>query len=388
MIKLVYKNNGEVKMKKGLLKWAGGKEKELDIILQSLPESINRYIEPFVGGGAVYFNINIKESYINDKSKELILLYKLIKKQNKNFFYKLEEINKCWILLNTIVDNNKEALIAICKNYLNYDQPENETIGVENAIYSFVISHANEFNGLLSNEFNIDIDNFIEEIIKRLIYKIKRIKKLEYKYGKMNENDILENVECAFKSAFYLHFRYLYNDRHNKRIDEEFASAIFYFIREFTYASMFRYNSKGEFNVPYGGISYNHKDMTKKIEYLKSKELHKYLQNTEIYELDFEDMFNIVKPRKGDFIFLDPPYDSEFSTYAQNEFTLKDHERLANYLSHTKAYFMLIIKNTDYIHNLYNNRGFYIHEFDKKYLVSFRNRNKKDVTHLIITNYE
>jgi len=36
---------------------------------------------------------------------------------------------------------------------------------------------------------------------------------------------------------------------------------------------MFRYNSKGEFNIPYGGIAYNYKNFRKKIEYLKPEPL-------------------------------------------------------------------------------------------------------------------
>ena len=48
---------------------------------------------------------------------------------------------------------------------------------------------------------------------------------------------------------------------------------------------------------------------------------------------------------------------------------------------------MLIIKNTDFIYNLYNTKEFRIKTFDKKYLVSFQNRNDKDVEHLLITNY-
>ena len=48
---------------------------------------------------------------------------------------------------------------------------------------------------------------------------------------------------------------------------------------------------------------------------------------------------------------------------------------------------MLIIKNTDFIFNLYDGKGFNIQSFDKKYLVSFMNRNDKDVEHLLITNY-
>jgi DNA adenine methylase len=48
---------------------------------------------------------------------------------------------------------------------------------------------------------------------------------------------------------------------------------------------------------------------------------------------------------------------------------------------------MMIIKNTDFIFNLYDQKGLNINSFDKKYLVSFMNRNDKDVEHLIITNY-
>ena len=54
---------------------------------------------------------------------------------------------------------------------------------------------------------------------------------------------------------------------------------------------------------------------------------------------------------------------TEFSTYAQNDFDKNDQVRLANYLKHTKAKFMLIIKNTDFIYNLYNDNGFYIKKF-------------------------
>ena len=49
---------------------------------------------------------------------------------------------------------------------------------------------------------------------------------------------------------------------------------------------------------------------------------------------------------------------------------------------------MLIIKNTDFIRDLYTDRGFTVESFDKKYLVSFMNRNDKKVEHLLITNYK
>ena len=214
------------------------------------------------------------------------------------------------------------------------------------------------------------------------------MKELELLKSKLPDNDILDNIETALKSAFYMHFRHIYNNTEKYNIQSAFKSAIFLFIRNFAYSGMFRYNSNGDFNVPYGGIAYNRKNYSKKIDYLKTKELKSLLENTKIENLDFEDFFNLHKPKKNDFIFLDPPYDSEFSTYAKNEFTRIDQERLANFMiNKCDAKWMMIIKNTDFIFNLYDQKGLNINSFDKKYLVSFMNRNDKNVEHLIITNY-
>jgi DNA adenine methylase len=140
--------------------------------------------------------------------------------------------------------------------------------------------------------------------------------------------------------------------------------------------------------VPYGGIAYNSKLLNKKLKYYQSDEFLEHFKNTEIYNLDFEEFLNTVSPGENDFIFLDPPYDSEFSTYAQNAFTKEDQKRLANYLiNDCKAKWMMIIKNTDFIFSLYNKEGVNIRTFNKEYVVSFMNRNDKKVTHLLITNY-
>ena len=377
---------------KSFIKWAGGKEKELPIILSNLPQKFERYIEPFVGGGSVYLNINCDKSIINDKSDELILLYNMIKNNNQKFIKKLKEINKNWILLEKIVENNSKKLLSLYKNYSKQVNKEkiNKRIKVNysDKIYEFVLEHSEEFNGLLSEHFNIKIDNFLSEVKKNLLSKIERMRKIELNRGKMSDQNILENLECAFKSAYYMHFRYLYNNRLELEIEDEFYCAIFYFIREYCYASMFRYNANGKFNVPYGGISYNRKDFDKKINNLNSSKLKSYMKTTDIFNLDFEDFCKKIKLTSKDFIFLDPPYDTEFSTYAKNEFGKNDQIRLANFLKNTKAKFMLIIKNTDFIYNLYNVKGLYIKSFDKKYLVSIKNRNDKNVEHLIITNYE
>lgn len=117
---------------------------------------------------------------------------------------------------------------------------------------------------------------------------------------------------------------------------------------------MFRYNNDGLFNVPYGGIGYNPKTLRKKYEYYKSDELISKLQATIIESRDFEDFLMLHQPNETDFMFLDPPYDSEFSTYAKNEFTKEDQVRLATYLADKcRCKWMMVIKNTPFIRSLY-----------------------------------
>lgn len=376
---------------KPIIKWAGGKEKELPYIKENLPKNINNYIEPFVGGGSVYFSMNINNSYINDKSTELINLYRCIQSNDTDFYKKINDIYKNWRLLEKIVNNNQNELLLIYKNYCSEFENNNNSKQLiktfKKTINDFVSQHSDEFNGALSDEFTFGTDNFIKEINKNLISKMYRMHKIEKEKGKLILGDTLNNFECAFKSAFYMHLRFLYNNKEKFKINTSFYEAIFYFIREYCYASMFRYNKDGKFNVPYGGISYNRKEFGKKIAYISSKTIQDYMKNTKIFEDDFEVFLNKVKPKKDDFIFIDPPYDTEFSTYAKNTFDKEDQIRLANYLSKTNANVMIIIKNTNFIYSLYKERGFKIKSFDKKYLVSFQNRNEKNVEHLLITNY-
>lgn len=379
-------------MSKPFVKWAGGKEKELFIITPNLPIEIKNYYEPFIGGGAVFFSMDeldiTGKRYINDKSEELIALYNYISNNDKDFFSYLEQLEYNWILLSTIVENNKQKLLSF------YDSWKNKSVNkieLKDQITEFIMSKKADFNGMLCSKFNVQIDEFYSEIVKALMRKIERTAKLEGE-GDFGKDNILENIETAFKSAFYTHFRRLYNQRARcvelkEIITAPRASAIFYFIREFCYASMFRYNKNGEFNVPYGGMAYNNKDFSAKIEQIKNEKYQEYIKNTSIYNDDFETFVKMVKPGEGDFIFLDPPYDTEFSEYAKNSFDKDDQARLANYLYNTKANFMLVIKSTPYILSLYENKGFNIYSFDKKYMVNFQNRNDRDVKHLMITNY-
>lgn len=368
-----------------ILKWAGGKEQELKYIHPTMPQKIRNYYEPFIGGGAVYFSLDADQLFINDKSDELIALYKAITHQDESFFGVVNEMIHNWELLQQIVENNNEDFI---EKYVSYSRNLADDSIIRNWVISFVLKHSKEFNGMFDTSFNVNIENFLHEIKKNIVNKMKRMKKIELERGTLPDKDILDNMESALKSAFYMHFRHLYNNINKYNINNSFATAIFFFIRNYAYSGMFRYNKSGGFNVPYGGIGYNRKNLAKKVEYLRSENLISHLRKTTIDNLDFEDFFRKNKPQREDFIFLDPPYDSEFSTYAQNEFNKNDQERLANYLiNECEANWMVVIKNTDFIFDLYNKEGININSFDKKYLVSFQNRNDKKAKHLIIRNY-
>lgn len=85
-----------------VLKWVGGKRQLLPLIIPMLPKRITSYCEPFVGGGAVLFELQPKKAIINDINSDLILVYTAIKdnveelielletyRNEENFYYEL-----------------------------------------------------------------------------------------------------------------------------------------------------------------------------------------------------------------------------------------------------------------------------------------------------------
>lgn len=366
-----------------IIKWPGGKEKELKYILPSLPK-FDRYFEPFVGGGSVFMAIQAKEYYINDFSSELVSLYNYIATSDKAFFRYVELIDQSWINAIKFFNKNK-TLVNIFLQYRN-DKISKEEL--KSQICQFCKDKKNDILNIIGKTFFSHTCILLKEMETNLFRKMQRMRELEIKKQILPDNDLLDNIETAIKSAVYMNYRHLYNDASITKGDKALHCALFFFMRNYSYSGMFRYSSKGDFNVPYGGIAYNSKLMSKKLNYYRSIPLLSHFADTHIYNLDFEIFLRERRLNKNDFVFLDPPYDSEFSTYAQNTFSKADHERLANFMiNECKAKWMLIIKNTDFIYDLYNKEGVNIQTFDKEYLVSFMNRNDKKVTHLLITNY-
>ena len=87
-------------------------------------------------------------------------------------------------------------------------------------------------------------------------------------------------------------------------------------------------------------------------------------------------------------MFLDPPYDSEFTDYGYCQFGKKEHEKLAQYFKETKIKCLMVIGKTDFIKELY--KDFIVDEYDKKYkfkLYQGRIGDEINTKHLIIKNY-
>ena len=106
---IICNSSNSVNIVKPILKWAGGKGQLLEQIAKHLPQEliedkIDYYIEPFIGGGAVFFwiaqNFNIKEFYLSDINQELILLYKTIQKDVSSLVEELKKIENEYLILN------------------------------------------------------------------------------------------------------------------------------------------------------------------------------------------------------------------------------------------------------------------------------------------------
>lgn len=244
-----------------------------------------------------------------------------------------------------------------------------------------------------NSEKIIDSDIYLKFLKRELASKSKTIEKInKEKHNEglplLTEDEKSIHMKTGVFAAIFYMYRELYNNKNMEKSFDVDHITYWFVMREIAYSGMFRFSSSGKFNVPYGGISYNNKSFKNKLNDILELRNKAFYSSTEFNNLDFEKFFNKYNFfTENDFIFLDPPYDSEFSQYNKEEdFTQNDQVRLRDVLLKTNAKIMVVIKETDFIYNLYKN-DFKINNFNKNYSVNFKNRNERAVNHLIITNY-
>ncbi len=282
---------------KPLVKYRGGKSKEIPYLETHIPKFSGRYIEPFFGGGAMFFYLEPKRAIINDINTKLMAFYEGVKSDFGTLQKELSEIEK--------------------------------------------------------------------------IYRINR-----KKFEELKAQTPTERVNDDNETLYYQ-----IRDMFNNLIDKKYSDALLYFfINKTAYSGMIRYNSKGEFNVPYGRYANLNTSLV-------TKAHSKLLANTEIYNCDYKNIFEMAE--EDDFMFLDPPYDCVFSDYGNAEhkdgFNEENHIELADAYKQLKCKALMVIGRTPLTEKLYGD--IIIDEYGKSYAVNIRNRFKSEANHILISNY-
>lgn len=279
-----------------VLKYRGGKSREIPRFIQYIPDDFDTYLEPFLGGGAVYFYLEPENAIINDINNRLITFYRQLRNEYPQMRIQLDELQEQY-------EQNQAAY-----NQLKLLNPDDHM---------------------------------------------------------PNENEQL-----------YYRIRNLFNNPDETIMD----GVLYFFINKTAYSGMIRYNSSGEYNVPFGRYpNLNTRMITQHHSNL--------LQSSDLFSLDYNEIFNMANER--DFMFLDPPYDCIFNDYGNidmmNGFDEEQHRRLANDFRNLPCRALMVIGKTPLTEELYNE--FVIDEYYKNYSVNIKNRFNNDKIHIVVRNY-
>jgi DNA adenine methylase len=359
------------------LKWPGGKSQEIPLIAALSPDLEGRLIDPFVGGGSVLFATPAEvPADVNDACRDLIGLYRAAADGDPAFRVAVTALAAAWDGL-----SERAALFD--------ELGELYSRGGAQAADTWYLGHRLDLERLTAPAGSDLVDLFLAKVARDVPDKFERMRKVEHKVGRqLSRKDLLANVEGAVRSALYMSVRARYN---RARLTERWDAvrlADFMFLREYTYAAMFRFNARNEFNVPYGGITYNRKSLQGKVDLLYVPTMQARLANTRLACSDFIPFIEDVAPTAADFVFVDPPYDSDFSDYDNMPFHGKDQERLRAVLESLPSAVMVVIKDTPGIRRLYHSDRWCILERAKTYMWTIKSRNDRETTHLTITNYD
>lgn len=159
----------------------------------------------------------------------------------------------------------------------------------------------------------------------------------------------MENAEVLF----YAHRERFNALLANGKASTKEAAALFYYLNRTGYNGLCRFNRSGEFNVPFGRYA--------RIDYTSDFTGYRDVLGAWVFtDTDMEDM-----PIDGDdFIYADPPYDVEFTQYAQGGFSWEDQQRTALWLSKHRGPVVLVNQATPRVEQLYRKLGYHLSFLD------------------------
>jgi len=263
------------------LKWAGGKSQLLVQMKPHFPSVFERYYEPFIGGGAVFFHLLPEKATLSDSNDGLMNVYRVIQKEPSELMKALDE-------------------------------------------------------------------HHIHRRSKEYYYRIRAL-----------NPDELSHMERAARTVF---------------------------LNKTCYNGLYRVNSEGKFNVPFGKYKnpslYNRDNILSVSTALKGKALK---------TADYRDVCE--EARKGDFIYLDPPYQplsktASFTSYTKEAFGEKEQEELASVfmkLDKRRCRVMLSNSSTGIIRSLYD--GYHIESMKATRAINCKASGRKAIEELLIMNY-
>lgn len=249
------------------------------------------------------------------------------------------------------------------QSYNNYYEP---FVGGGAVLFSLQPKNAviNDINESLINAYKVIVSNPQEFI--------SQIQSLDSKIA-------IGGKECYYSLRERYNFKLV-----NNEYDVELA-ALFVFINKHCFNGLYRVNGKGLFNVPYNN------SVKESIDIDVILNVSDYLKNVKIMSGDFEKA--CVNAKEHDFVFFDSPYaplnPTSFESYTKEGFDVKSHERLAELfdeLTKRGCYCMLTNHNTNFINQLYGNKGYHIDVVSVKRMIN-SDASKRTGEEVIICNY-
>jgi len=198
--------------------------------------------------------------------------------------------------------------------------------------------------------------------------------------------EAMKSIQYINERESYLSARKRFNAIRGTEENRTDRSALFIYLNRHCFNGLWRVNSMGEFNVPFG--RYSNPSLPDAAQIMG---LSKILQGVDIRYCDFETTLSDVQP--GDFVYLDPPYEpvtrtSNFTSYTKNGFTPLDQMRLRDVcrkLDSLGVMFMVSNSLSPSIMELYSE--FTIKKVGANRSINRDGRGRTGMTELLITNY-